>query len=69
MLASFLTKPLEVIAVWLGVAGLFGGAASALGLLGGRSGAEIADAAQRGAALGFVIGFLAAVMITTYYVA
>ena len=63
-----MTTPLEVIGVWLGVAALWGGGAGALVLLRGGSRAEIAESTQYGAACGFILGFLAAVVLVAYLV-
>ncbi len=65
-LATALTEPLEVIGLWLGTAGIFGGAAASWSYLLYGTDAEIASAAQRGAAVGFVVGFFVAIVATVY---
>lgn len=56
IVASFLTEPLEVGGLVLTAAGFGVGFASLWALLGGSNGSEIADAAAKGGAIGFLIG-------------
>lgn len=55
-IATVLTEPLEIIGLWLGTAGIFGGAAGSWSYVIYGTDAEIAAAAQRGAAAGFIVG-------------
>ena len=64
-----LTEPLEVAAVVFTFSGFFAGVAGAVELLSGRTGTEIADAAAKGAAAGFIVGLVAAVAASLYLVA
>jgi len=64
--ATVFTEPLEVIALWLGTAGIFGGAAGAWSYLTYGEDAQIGAATQRGAAIGFVVGFFVALMAAMY---
>jgi hypothetical protein len=68
VLGSPLTEPLEVVGVLLAFVGVIGGAAGAAELLSGQSGREIQDAAAKGAAAAFLIGFVAAVAFALYLV-
>jgi hypothetical protein len=64
--ASALAEPLEVVGVVTSFSFFYGGVASAAELLRGASGADIANAAARGAAAGFIIGLFAGLAATLY---
>ena len=66
LIATILTEPLEIIALWLGTAGICGGAAASWSYLIYGTDAEIGAAAQRGAAVGFIIGFFVALVAAVY---
>jgi hypothetical protein len=66
VVATALTVPLEVVAIWLATIGLFSGAAAAWTLLGGGDGKEISDSAARGGAVGFIAGFFIASAAALY---
>jgi len=68
LLASLFTAPLEVVGLWLSTSALFGGAAGARCLLDGGDGSQIADAAARGAAAGFIVGAYVALCAGMYLV-
>lgn len=66
MLATVLTEPLEIVGLWLGTAGIFGGAAATWSYLLYGTDAEISASAQRGAAVGFIVGFFVALVAAVY---
>jgi hypothetical protein len=66
LLASVLTEPLEVVAVWATTIALFAGAASAWTLLGAGTRGDVGDAGAVGAAVGFIAGFILASVAAIY---
>ncbi len=66
VIATALTEPLEVIALWLGTSALFGGAAGTWSYVNYGADAEIGGAFQRGAAVGFIVGLFVAMVASMY---
>ena len=66
VLSTIFAEPLEIIGLWLGTTGIFSGAAATWSYLTYGCDAEMAGAAQRGAAIGFIVGCCVAFVSALY---